>query len=210
MERLLAEKLLEINAVSLSPEQPYTWSSGIISPIYCDNRITLGYPALRKEIANGLARLIETNFSEVDVVAGTATAGIPHAAWVSDYLDLPMCYVRSSAKGHGKGKRIEGKAEAGNRVVIVEDLISTGKSAIDAAKALQDEGCIVLGIVSIFTYELAEAKQPFAESGIPYYSLSNFSSLIEVAKDKGFISQQAVDYILSWKENPKEWGAIKK
>lgn len=201
----IAEQLLEIEAVSLKPNDPFTWSSGIKSPIYCDNRLTLSYPALRKEIASGLAELIKEHFSEAEVIAGTATAGIPHAAWVSDELELPMCYVRSSAKSHGKGNQIEGRISKGQKVVVVEDLISTGGSAITAAQALQAEGVEVLGIVSIFTYELDKGKTRLEEAGISAYSLTGYSTLIQTALQKGLIEEKDKDTLKSWRENPEVW-----
>ena len=163
MKHIIAEKLLEINAVALKPNDPFTWTSGLRSPIYCDNRLTLSYPAVRREIAEGLQTLILENFPEAEVIAGTATAGIPHAAWVSELLKEPMCYVRSNAKGHGKGNQIEGKVEKGQKVVVVEDLISTGGSVITAVQALREAGCEVLGVVSIFTYGLEKGKEAFAQ-----------------------------------------------
>ena len=204
-EQILAQKLLDIEAVALSPNDPFTWTSGIQSPIYCDNRLTLSYPELRKEIAKEFCRLIELHFPEAQVIAGTATAGIPHAAWIADLLNLPMVYVRSSSKGHGKKNQIEGLVGVGEKVVVVEDLISTGKSSIAAALALKNAGCEVLGVVSIFTYDMKDSKEQFEKESIPYYSLTNFSSLIEVATKNGTISENDRDFVLKWKENPKEW-----
>ena len=150
MKHDIAAKLLQIGAVALQPNEPFTWSSGLKSPIYCDNRLTLAYPDVRRTIADGLAELIRTHFPKADLIAGTATAGIPHAAWVSERLELPMCYVRSQAKAHGKGKQIEGQAEPGQRVVVIEDLISTGGSSLAAVRALKEAGCEVLGVAAIF------------------------------------------------------------
>ncbi|WP_108669757.1 orotate phosphoribosyltransferase [Peribacillus acanthi] len=210
MKKIIAEQLLNIKAVFLQPNDPFTWSSGIKSPIYCDNRLTLSYPNVRKTIAKGLQELIETNFPEVEVIAGTATAGIPHAAWVSDLMELPMCYVRSKAKGHGKGNQIEGKALVGQKVVVVEDLISTGGSAITAVEALKEAGCEVLGVVSIFTYELQKGKEMLNESGIINHSLSNYSTLIEVAEEKGYITDQDIEKLTKWRLNPSDesWMAM--
>jgi len=205
MKRSIAEKLLEINAVALRPNEPFTWTSGLRSPIYCDNRLTLSYPAVRREIASGLKRLIEEHFPEAEVIAGTATAGIPHAAWVSELMDLPMCYVRSKAKGHGKGNQIEGNVEKGQKVVVVEDLISTGGSVITAVEALRAAGCEVLGAVSIFTYELEKGKENFKQAGIEAVSLTNFSTLIKVAIEKGKISQDDQESLLSWSKDPASW-----
>lgn len=205
MKHLIAEKLLEINAVALKPEEPFTWTSGLRSPIYCDNRLTLSYPEVRKAIATGLKQLIQDHFPGTEVVAGTATAGIPHAAWVSDLMDLPMCYVRSKAKGHGKGNQIEGKAEAGQKVVVVEDLISTGGSVVTAVNALKEAGCDVLGVVSIFTYGLDKGKQVFEEEKITSFSLTDFSTLIEVAIDKGYVSAENQESLLEWSKDTAAW-----
>ena len=206
MKKSIAEQLLEITAVFLQPNDPFTWSSGLKSPIYCDNRLTLSYPKVRKEIANGLADLIKEHFPETDIVAGTATAGIPHAAWVSDVLDLPMAYVRSKAKEHGKGNQIEGKAEKGQKVVVVEDLISTGGSVITAVNSLREAGCDVLGVVSIFTYELPKGKELLADAKIESHSLTDYTALLEVAQQKGYIKESDIASLQAWKENPAEWG----
>ncbi|MCM3214809.1 orotate phosphoribosyltransferase [Niallia taxi] len=206
MKKSIAEQLLEIKAVFLQPNDPFTWSSGLKSPIYCDNRLTLSYPKVRKEIANGLADLIKEHFPETDIVAGTATAGIPHAAWVSDVLDLPMAYVRSKAKEHGKGNQIEGKAEKGQKVVVVEDLISTGGSVITAVNSLREAGCDVLGVVSIFTYELPKGKELLADAKIESHSLTDYTALLEVAQQKGYIKESDIASLQAWKENPAEWG----
>lgn len=206
MKKLIAEKLLEIEAVALQPNEPFTWASGIKSPVYCDNRLTLSYPAIRKQIAEGLKSLIEENFSGVELVAGTATAGIPHAAWVSELLDLPMCYVRSKAKGHGKGNQIEGKTTKGQKVVVVEDLISTGGSVITAVDALREAGCDVLGVVSIFTYELEKGKKLLNEANIKVYSLTDFTTLAQVANEKGYIKEEDMQKLAEFRKNPEEWG----
>lgn len=206
MKRDIAALLLEIKAVFLQPNDPFTWASGIKSPIYCDNRLTLSYPNVRKEIAKGLSNLIKEKFPETEIVAGTATAGIPHAAWVSDVLNLPMSYVRSSAKGHGKGNQIEGKVEAGQKVVVVEDLISTGGSVITAVEALRAVGCEVVGVVSIFTYELEKGKELLKDANITNYSLTDFSTLIDVAKEKGYVQAEDLAKLAAWRENPTEWG----
>ncbi|EKN66372.1 orotate phosphoribosyltransferase [Neobacillus bataviensis LMG 21833] len=205
MKQEIAEKLLEINAVALRPQDPFTWTSGLRSPIYCDNRLTLSFPAVRREIAGGLQKLILEKFSEVEVIAGTATAGIPHAAWVSELLDLPMCYVRSKAKGHGKGNQIEGKVLTGQKVVVVEDLISTGGSVITAVQALKEAGCEVLGVVSIFTYGLEKGRQLLKEEEIKSFSLTDFATLIEVAISKEYVSVEDQESLLSWSEDPSQW-----
>ncbi|MDQ0341577.1 orotate phosphoribosyltransferase [Lederbergia wuyishanensis] len=207
MSETIAEQLLEIEAVFLRPNDPFTWSSGLKSPIYCDNRMTLSYPTLRKDIAKGLVDLIKTEFPDVELIAGTATAGIPHAAWISDLLELPMCYVRSSAKSHGKGNQIEGKISEGQKAVVIEDLISTGGSAIAAAEALRNAGIEVLGIVSIFTYELDKGKQRMEEANIKAVSLTNYSNLIKVALNKGIIEEKDVALLESFRDNPETWGS---
>ncbi|MGE7601863.1 orotate phosphoribosyltransferase [Peribacillus sp. NPDC097675] len=203
LNQLIAEHLLEIKAVFLQPNDPFTWASGIKSPIYCDNRLTLSYPVVRNEIAEGLKELIQQNFPDAELIAGTATAGIPHAAWVSDKLETPMCYVRSKAKEHGKGNQIEGRALPGQKVVVVEDLISTGGSVITAVDALRKAGCDVLGVVSIFTYELEKGKAKFAEKGITNFSLSDYSTLIKVANEKGYITVAELEKLKKWRENPE-------
>ncbi|WP_338754729.1 orotate phosphoribosyltransferase [Bacillus sp. FJAT-52991] len=205
MNKQIAEKLLEIKAVFLQPNEPFTWSSGIKSPIYCDNRLTLSYPEVRKTIASGLVSLIKEHYPEAELIAGTATAGIPHAAWVSDLMDLPMCYVRSKAKGHGKGNQIEGKAEPGTKVVVVEDLISTGGSAVTAVEALREAGCDVLGIVSIFTYELEAGKEKLAAANVSSHSLSEYSTLIGVAAEKQYVQESDLETLRKWQENPSSW-----
>lgn len=205
MKTKIADSLLKIGAVTLAPNNPFTWSSGLKAPIYCDNRLTLSYPEIRKEIAKGLVELIHNHFLNVEVIAGTATAGIPHAAWVSDLLDLPMCYVRSKAKGHGKGNQIEGKVEKSARVVVVEDLISTGGSVITAVEALREAGCEVVGVISIFTYGLAKGQEQLESAKIPAYSLSDYSTLIQVAMEKELITNEDLEKLKKWRENPAEW-----
>ncbi|KYD29649.1 orotate phosphoribosyltransferase [Parageobacillus toebii] len=206
MNKEIAIHLLRIGAVSLQPNEPFTWSSGLKSPIYCDNRLTLAYPNVRSAIADGLTKLICAHFSNVEAIAGTATAGIPHAAWVSERLNLPMCYVRSQAKGHGKGKQIEGKVDKGQKVVVVEDLISTGGSSLNAVRALREAGCQVLGIVAIFTYGLEKAKQAFAENNVEVYTLTDYDTLIETAVELGVVTEQDLTTLRKWRENPEEWG----
>lgn len=206
MKHSIAKQLLEIQAVYLQPDNPFTWASGIRSPIYCDNRLTLSYPEIRKEIARGLTTLITEHFPDAELIAGTATAGIPHAAWVSDALDLPMCYVRSKPKGHGKGNQIEGKAAPGQKVVVVEDLISTGGSVIEAVKALRESGCEVLGVISIFTYELQKGKEQLDAADIQAYSLCDYTSLIKVAKQLGLIKEIDVEKLSKWRDDPSDTG----
>lgn len=209
LKTAIAEQLLDIKAVYLRPNDPFTWSSGIKSPIYCDNRLTLSYPHLRGEIAEGLKNLIDTYYPEAELIAGTATAGIPHAAWVSSLMDLPMCYVRSKPKEHGKGNQIEGRAVPGQKAVVVEDLISTGGSAIKAAEALRNAGCEVLGIVSIFTYELEQGRTRLAEAGLTAVSLSDYSSLIKAAADKGIIEDSDVYKLNEWRKDPSSQSWMK-
>lgn len=202
----IAGLLLECEAVSLNPKEPYTWASGIKSPIYCDNRITMSYPAVRKEIAKALADIIRKFYPETEVIAGTATAGIPHAAWVAEELDLPMIYIRSKAKGHGKQNQIEGHLTEGQKVVCIEDLISTGGSVIDAASAVQQAGGAVLGCAAIFSYQLDAAMDNFQEADLPIYTLSNYSALIKAAVEKGIIKSEDKMLLNEWRDNPAEWG----
>lgn len=164
ISKAIAKDLLTIEAVFLRPNEPFTWASGIKSPIYCDNRMTMSYPAVRKAIASGLAAQIKEHFPDVEVIAGTATAGIPHAAWVADILDLPMVYIRSKAKDHGKGNQIEGRITEGQKMVVIEDLISTGGSVLEACEAAAREGANVLGVAAIFTYELPQGLNNFEKA----------------------------------------------
>ena len=199
LERKIAKNLLDIEAVALRPNDYFTWTSGIKSPIYCDNRITMSYPAIRREIAAGMSEVIKAKFPEVEVVAGTATAGIPHAAWVSELLDLPMIYVRDSAKKHGKTNQIEGRVLEGQKVVIIEDLISTGLSSLKVAKALREAGAEVLGVVAIFSYELKKAQAAFEEAGVEYITLTNYPVLVEEAVAIDYIHQDDVEKLLEWR-----------
>jgi orotate phosphoribosyltransferase len=201
MTKSIAQSLLDIGAVSLSPNDLFTWSSGIKSPIYCDNRVTLGYPKVRTEIRDGLSTLIKEKFPTVEIVSGTATAGIPHAAYVSEVLDLPMNYVRSKSKSHGKQNQIEGALSEGKKVVVIEDLISTGGSSITAVDALKEAGAEVLGVVAIFTYGLNKADELFNDAGVPFYTLSDYNELIEVAKDNGDISEADIKTLVEWRDN---------
>ncbi|MEP9851705.1 orotate phosphoribosyltransferase [Staphylococcus aureus] len=201
MAKSIAKSLLDIKAVSLSPNDPYTWSSGIKAPIYCDNRVTLGYPKVRRNIRDGLSELIKEQFDEVEIISGTATAGIPHAAYVSEVLDLPMNYVRSKSKSHGKQNQIEGALSKGKKVVVVEDLISTGGSSIKAVEALKEGGADVLGVVAIFTYGLKKADEQFNQANIPFFTLCDYNELIEVAKEKGDISDKDISSLVEWRDN---------
>ncbi|MBC2263314.1 orotate phosphoribosyltransferase [Listeria booriae] len=204
-EKQVAEQLLKIKAVFLQPKDPFTWASGIKSPIYCDNRLTLGFPKTRQFIAKALAEKIKTAFPEVEVLAGTATAGIPHAAWASDILDLPMVYVRSKAKEHGKGNQIEGPITKGQKVVVIEDLISTGGSSITAVEALREAGCDVLGIAAIFTYGLEKGKTLLGAANVEVAALTNYETLIEVALDEGYVTEGDMATLKEWNKDPEQW-----
>ncbi|MFS7207341.1 orotate phosphoribosyltransferase [Carnobacterium divergens] len=205
IEKKIAQDLLEIKAVSLSPNEPYTWASGIKSPIYCDNRITMSYPSVRREIARGLAELIKRDYPEAEVIAGTATAGIPHAAWVAELLDLPMVYIRGKAKDHGKGNQIEGRITKNQKMVIIEDLISTGGSVIDAAVAAKNEGADVIGAAAIFTYELPKGIENFKKHQLSFATLTNYSTLIDVALELGTIEANDLNLLKEWKQDPTNW-----
>ena len=199
LERKLAKELLAIKAVTLRPNDYFTWTSGIKSPIYCDNRITMSYPSIRREIAAGMVEVIKEKYPAVEVIAGTATAGIPHAAWVSELLDLPMIYVRDSAKKHGKTNQIEGRVLVGQKVVIIEDLISTGLSSLKVAKALREAGAEVLGVVAIFSYELTKAHEAFSQASVEYVTLTNYPVLVEEAVASETIRQDDVEKLLEWR-----------
>ncbi|WP_285399379.1 orotate phosphoribosyltransferase [Lysinibacillus sp. fls2-241-R2A-57] len=198
LQNEIAHAMLKVGAVELNPTELFTWASGIKSPIYCDTRLTISDPVIRKQLANGLASLIKENFGATEIVAGTATAGIPHAAWVSDILELPMVYVRSKAKEHGRGNQIEGKYAAGQKVVVVEDIVSTGGSSITAVEALRAAGCEVVGVVCVYTYNLPRAEQAFDEAGIKYVSLTNFDYLIEAANESGTINEGDIPFLKEW------------
>ncbi|KKO52232.1 orotate phosphoribosyltransferase [Paenibacillus sp. DMB20] len=202
----IASYLLKIEAVALRPHQPFTWTSGIKSPIYCDNRLTMSYPEIRDYIAESFASVIRESYPDAEVIAGTATAGIPHAAWVSQKLNLPMAYIRDKAKGHGKENMIEGLIKPGQKVVVIEDLISTGGSSIKAAQAVQAAGAEVLGVLAIFSYQLDKAVQAFADAGIPLQSLSNYTALTEVAVKEGIIREDDLELLQSFRKNPAAYG----
>lgn len=205
VETSIAHELLAIKAVFLNPEEPFTWASSMKSPIYCDNRLTMSYPAVRKKIAKGLAEKIKATFPDVQVIAGTATAGIPHAAWVAELLDLPMVYIRSKPKDHGKGNQIEGRITPGQKMVVIEDLISTGGSVLEACAAAENEGANVLGVAAIFTYELPKGKENFENATTPLVTLTNYSTLINVAQEEAYIRPEQKDLLSKWKENPENW-----
>ena len=194
----VAKSLLDIAAVKLQPNDPFTWASGIKSPIYTDNRKTISFPDARRIIIDGLVTLIKEQYPDVAVIGGVATAGIPHAAWVAEKLDLPMIYVRSKPKDHGTGKQIEGVLAAGQKVVLIDDLISTGGSVLGAVKATQAAGGEVLGVAAIFSYELPAATMNFAQAATPFSSLTNFSSLIQVAQQTGELTAEELTLIADW------------
>ena len=198
----ISTSLLEIKAVSLRPDSPFTWTSGLKSPIYCDNRLTMSYPQIRNMIAEGFVQIIRMEYPDVEVVAGTATAGIPHAAWVADKLNLPMIYIRDKAKGHGKGNQIEGVLKPGQKVIVIEDLISTGGSSLKAALAARDAGGDVQAVLAIFTYEFPQAQQLFTENEISMQTLTTYSELIDVALKQGYIEENTMDKLKAWRENP--------
>ena len=204
LEIKVAKNLLKINAVFLRPNNPFTWASGIKSPIYCDNRLTLAHIEERKVIENGLAQLIKEYYPSCEVVMGTSTAGIPHAAFVSDILSLPMGYVRAGAKDHGRGNQIEGAACNGKNVVVVEDLISTAGSSIEVVNILREAGANVLGIVSIFTYNLKKGIDRLNEANVENHSLSNFEVLAKVAVEENYIQPEYLNKVLKFQKNPSD------
>lgn len=204
LERIIAKDLLSISAVFLRPEQPFTWASGIKSPIYCDNRLTLTAPRVRNHIEAGLARIVRELYPECEVLMGTSTAGIAHAAITATLLDMPMGYVRSSAKDHGRTNRIEGRLEKGQKVVVIEDLISTGDSCIEVVKALREAGAEVLGVASIFTYGMKTGLEHLQEAQVTNHSLSNFDALVEVAAEEGYIRKEDVARLIAFRENPRD------
>lgn len=201
ISEIIAEDLLNIKAVTLSPKDYYTWVSGIKSPIYCDNRVANSYPEVRGRMTKAFVEYIEENYSDADAIVGTATAGIPQAAWISDYLNLPMAYVRTNKKDHGKQQQIEGHLKANSKVIVIEDLISSGKSCIEVFKVLEAAGHEVLSICSIFTYELSRAKKAFKQNNINTYSLSNYGDLIKIAQEKNIISQKDLELLENWNQS---------
>ncbi|MET3940801.1 orotate phosphoribosyltransferase [Paenibacillus sp. PvP094] len=202
----IASQLLKINAVALRPQQPFTWTSGIKSPIYCDNRLTMSYPEIRNDIAEAFAAIIREQYPDAEVIAGTATAGIPHAAWVAQKLNLPMAYIRDKAKGHGKENLIEGIIAEGQKVVVIEDLISTGGSSIKAAEAVRAAGATPLAVLAIFSYQLDKGVQAFEEAGIQLQTLSNYTALMDVALAQGTIQESDFELLKSWREDPSSFG----
>ncbi|MCC4382230.1 orotate phosphoribosyltransferase [Limosilactobacillus reuteri] len=201
----VAKALLDIHAVTLNPDQPFTWASGLKSPIYTDNRLTISYPEVRQAIFNGMVEQIKLHFSEADVIAGTATAGIPHAAWVAQNMELPLIYVRTKPKDHGQGKQIEGVLKEGQKVVVIDDLISTGGSVLNAVRAVNNAGGKVIGVVSVFTYDLPAAEQNFMANGLKYYSVTDYMTLIKVAKENDQISADHLKSLQEWRKDPLSW-----
>ena len=204
MEKLIAKDLLKIKAVFFRPEEPFTWASGIKSPVYCDNRLTLTAPDVRTDVENGLAETIKKHYPDVEVLMGTSTAGIAHAAITGHIMGLPMGYVRSGSKDHGRQNQIEGRLEKGQKVVVVEDLISTGGSVIEVVNALRDAGAEVLGIVSIFTYGMKKGLDRLAEANVKNVSLTNFDVIASVAAEEGYIKPEDVERLIKFRNNPSD------
>ena len=204
MEKKIAKHLLDIKAVFLRPNDPFTWASGIKSPIYCDNRLTLSYPAVRRDVEEAIAEVIRTHYPECEAVMGTSTAGIAHAAIVAEILGLPMGYVRASAKDHGRNNQIEGKCDPGTKVVVVEDLISTAGSCIEVVNVLRETGVEVLGIASIFTYGLQKGLDRLAAANVKNVSASNYDALIEVAVETNYVSASDVEKLKAFRSNPSD------
>lgn len=201
----IAKYLLEIEAVKLSPTKPFTWASGLKSPIYCDNRLTISYPVIRTAIARGLAKIIKSKFPEVEAIGGVATAGIPHAAWVADLLDLPFFYVRSKPKNHGRGKQIEGAINSGTKVILIDDLLSTGGSVLKAVDAAKKEKLDVIGVGAIFSYQLDELTRNFKKYNLEFDTVTNYSELIEAALEMEKISPAQLEVLKTWRNDPEKW-----
>jgi len=206
----IARILLDLKAVHLRIDPPFTWTSGRLAPIYCDNRLIMSDPAGRRLVAAAFKDLIEEKGFAPEVIAGTATAGIPHAAWLAELMDLPMVYVRGTAKGHGKQNRIEGRLEAGRRVVLIEDLISTGGSSVSAAEGLREAGGDVLGVFAIFTYGLDTARKAFQDAGMPLFTLTSFDVLAKEAAESGRLSESDLDTLAEWQKDPALWSEKRK
>ncbi|MBR2398066.1 MAG: orotate phosphoribosyltransferase [Clostridia bacterium] len=209
VENTIAKDLLSIKAVFFRPEQPFTWASGIKSPVYCDNRLTLTTTSVRKDVENGLAQIVKENYPEVEVLMGTSTAGIAHAAIVGHLMDLPMGYVRSGAKDHGRQNQIEGKLEKGQKVVVIEDLISTGGSVIEVVEVLREAGAEVLGVASIFTYGMQKGLDRLEKANVKNVSLTNFDVIAKVAAEEGYIKPEDVQRLIAFRNNPSDESWIK-
>lgn len=205
-EEMIAKDLLSIKAVFLKPDDPFTWASGIKSPIYCDNRLTLSAPEVRKDVEAGLAEIVKEKFPEAEILMGTSTAGIAHAAITATILDMPMGYVRSGHKDHGRQNQIEGKLEKGQKVVVIEDLISTGGSVLEVVDVLREAGADVLGVASIFTYGMQKGLDRLKEANVVNYSLSNFDVLAKVAAEEGYISEKDIVKLTTFRNNPSDPG----
>lgn len=204
INKIAARELLRIKAVTVTDENNlFTWASGIKSPIYCDNRMTMSYPRVREFIAEAFCKLIEEHYGDFDIVAGTATAGIPHAAWVAQKLNKPMIYVRSEAKKHGKGNQVEGLMPKGAKVVLIEDLFSTGGSSLKAVEAIKEEGGDVLSVLAIFSYNFKELDDRFKEAGVPYKTITDYGTLLEEAVELGIVEEKSVELLKSWSANPR-------
>ena len=205
LEKLFAEKLLKVKAIKLQPSNPFTWASGWKSPFYCDNRKTLSYPSLRNFVKVEISRLVLEKFGQVDAIAGVATGAIAQGALIADELDMPYVYIRSAAKDHGMGNLIEGEIKPGQKVVVVEDLISTGGSSLKAVEAVRQAGCEVVGMVAIFTYGFPLAEEKFKEAGVTLYTLSNYNAVLEAAAETGYINSEDIETLKVWRENPSQW-----
>ena len=210
MEKKIAKDLLKIKAVFFRPDEPFTWASGIKSPVYCDNRLTLTAPEVRLDVENGLAELVKTHYPEAEVLMGTSTAGIAHAAITAHILNMPMGYVRSGAKDHGRQNQIEGRLEKGQKVVVVEDFISTGGSVIEVVNVLREAGAEVLGVVSIFTYGMKKGLERLAEAQVKNISLTNFDVVAQAAAEEGYIAPEDVERLIAFRNNPSDESWIKK
>lgn len=204
--QIFAEKLLQIKALQINTDNPYTWASGWHSPVYCDNRKVLSHPLLRDYVKSEIANSILDHFPEAESIAGVATAGIPHGALVADILRLPFIYVRSKPKGHGLGNQIEGELKAGQKVVVIEDLVSTGKSSLEAVAALREAGADVIGMCALFTYGFPQAEQAFKEANVPLLTISNYQALMEVAQHRQLITEEDKAKLSEWRMAPEKWG----
>lgn len=209
MKKLIAKDLLKIKAVFFRPDEPFIWASGIKSPVYCDNRLTLSYPVVRNDVENSFAQMIKEKYPECEVLMGTSTAGIAHAAITAHILGMPMGYVRSGAKDHGRKNQIEGAIEKGQKCVVVEDLISTGGSCIEVVNILREAGADVLGVVSIFTYGMKKGIERFKDAGVEYYSLTDFDTIVEVAAQQGYIKETDIEKLIAFRNNPSDESWIK-
>ncbi len=203
----IAKGLLEVGAVKLRPQAPFQWASGWMSPIYCDNRLTLSYPEFRKTIKEALADLVKFTLPEIDAIAGVATAGIPQAALVADILNLPMLYVRSAPKDHGMGNRIEGRIIEGAKVLVIEDLVSTGKSSLQAVEALRAAGMKPIAMAAVFSYGFTKADEAFKNANVNLFTLTNYPALVEVAAKTGYIQPQELELLQQWRTSPETWGS---